>query len=381
MKIKKINSPLVNKVLKQLKDKNPKVLGILGVVVSIPVLVSLVFFYGNLNFNDLFASLTFQDAENTELENTNTQKNSEFRLKLIPQDEFLKQYNPKPALLPKPIQMNATLSGFLRSNPAMELLPTRNWAIPFEDIDAASALAIEMPTRRILYGKDVFTVRPIASITKLATALTAYESMSLDEVVTISQSAIRTEGAAGGLVVGEKLTVEQLLYALLLESSNDASVALLEHYNETKSEGSLDFISLMNHKMRKLDISDTYFEEPTGLSPQNISSANSIAKILYTVSQNEKLASIMASSSYATQTQGKEMVHYWINLNTLLEAYEGVIGGKTGYTEEAGPSMSIVLRTPNESRYLMVVVLNASDRVQETTRLLKWVKKAYIWEE
>lgn len=365
----------------KLKDKDPKLLAVFGAAVALPVVLSLVFFYGNLNLRNITASLTFWS---TEKPNNGLQNNpgiSDFKLRLVSQEEFLKKYNPTPALLPKPIQLNATLSGFLRSNPSIELLPARNWAIGFEDIQAQSAIAIEMPTKRILYGKNVFEVRPIASITKLITALTAYNNLKLDEVVTVSQSAIRTEGAAGGLIAGEQLTVEQLLYAVLLESSNDAAVALQEHYDKNKDPGSLDFMAQMNLQAREIGASDTFFEEPTGLSPNNRSSANSIAKILYEVSQKQKLASIMAAAAYATEAQNRDTGHYWINLNTLLEAYEGVIGGKTGYTEEAGPSMAIISETPNDERYLIVAVLNATDRVQETTRLLKWVKEAYIWEE
>ena len=378
MKIKNKNTivEVLNKTKIFIKN-NPKMLGILGISIILPVLLTLFFYYGNVNL----ATINILSPQKTSETATETTTQNRLKLKLISENEFLDKFNPAPAFLPKPIQINTTLSGFLKSNSALDLLPTRNWAVPFKDVEAYSAIAIEMPTKRILYGKNVYQVRPIASITKLVTAVVAFENIDPDTIVTISQDAIETEGAAGGLVGGEKLTAEELAYALLLESSNDAAIALAEHYNDNREEGAPDFVELMNIKVQNWGINDTSFEEPTGLSANNTSSANSIGKILYEATQNKDIAYIMRQTSHATEALNKDMAHYWINLNTLLGAYPEIIGGKTGFTDEAGPSMAIIATTPNSDRYVVIAVLNAIDRVAETRELYNWVKEAYIWEE
>lgn len=361
------------------KKINKKTFIFLAVSTLLPLLLLLVFFYGNFNLKNIYSNMTASDKTENYSEESFSLKN--LSLQLIPRNKFVEKYNPKPAFLPRPIQLQATLSGFLKSNTSMELLPVRNWAVPFADINASSAIAIEMPTKRILYGKNVFEVRPVASLSKLITAMVVYETLNLDEIVTISQKAVQTEGNAASLVAGEQLTVEQLLYALLLESSNDAAVGLQEHYDSKRLSSQENFVQLMNTKARELGLNDATFEEPSGLSEYNQTSANGVAKMLYEAYQNPTIARIISSSSHITSPNNKDITHYWINLNTLLEAYDGIIGGKTGYTEEAGPSMSIIITTPNEGRYVIIVVLNAEDRVEETTNLLKWIREAYIWEE
>lgn len=300
-------------------------------------------------------------------------------IRLIPREDFLKKFIPKSARLPRP-NLNASLSGFLRANSMISLLPARNWEIQTIEVNATAALAIELPQQKILYSKNGFVKRPIASLTKLMTALVTYENLSLSDLVTISSYAVETPENFAHLVEGEVLTVEQLLYALLLESSNDAAVALEEFYNAGKSPEAGSFIYLMNEKATTLGLEETFFTEPTGLSAQNQSSAANVALLLTATFEVETLATILSTQRFITTSHNNEIAHSWVNVNALIKNHAEIIGGKTGYTEEAGHSMATIARAPNGNR-LVIVVLNAGDREVETLKILEWVQEAYIWEK
>lgn len=354
-----------------------KKLLIVGLLILIPMLLAIFLFYGNLNLSNITASLITIKTREPNVENINKPSST---LKLISRNEFLKKYNPEQSSLPQTTQWTSSLSTFIQTNTSTELLPARNWSVPFIDIASTVALAIEMPSKRVLYGKNAFEVRQIASLTKLMTALIVYENLNLEDEVTISQKALNTEGNSANFVAGEKFTVKQLLYALLLESSNDAAVALEEFYNQNYKTG-LSFIDLMNAKVRELGIQDANFEEPSGLSINNVASAHSVAQILHEAFTKPELKEIMATSSFITQAKNRDTKHYWINLNTLLGAYDEVLAGKTGYIEEAGPSIAILTKTSNPNKYLVIVMLDSQDRTQAATSLLEWIHQAYIWEQ
>jgi len=363
----------------KLADRKNKFALITAAAVLAPLLLLLIFFYGGFNFSKITSVVGIIFQQESEIEKD--AQNSRSDLKLISRDDFLKKYNPKPAFLPQAIEIHSSLAEYIRSNSTTTLLPARNWSVPFIDINAESAIAIDMPSNRILYGKNVFAVRPIASITKLMTALIAVENMNLSDVATVSQNAIRTEGSSASLVTGEELTIEQLLYAALLESSNDAAVAIGEFYDSTRPEGSGKFVDLMNQRAEQLALKDTSFIEPSGLDAGNQTTSFGVANILWVAFQNETLRVIMGTSTYTTGPGNREFTHSWVNLNTLVGAYEDILAGKTGYTEEAGPSMALLSATSNPDKYIVVVVLSAQDRIDESTNLLNWVRQAYIWED
>ena len=167
----------------------------------------------------------------------NKKNNDKFVFKLVPRKDFLKKYNKlQIGFLPNAKIASSSISGFIQNNSTDILLPVRNWQVQFEDIDATSVVAIYMPEKRILYGKNIFETRPIASLTKLMTALVVLDEFDLENSITITQAIVKEEGDRAGLIVGEKFSTEQLLYALLLESSNDAAIAFADSYNKKNTE-------------------------------------------------------------------------------------------------------------------------------------------------
>lgn len=259
----------------------------------------------------------------------------------------------------------------------LPIYPIRNWNVDEPDIPAQTAMIFETSRHLILFQKNgINDARPIASLTKMMTALVVLDNAGLGDVFKVSKEAIQTNGEQGDLRVGEEISVENLLYALLVESSNDAAVALAQNI-QTKT--GKDFVGLMNQKAKELKIKSTSFADPSGLDPQNRSSAWDLAQLLEICLKNPSLARIMQTSQIQTASADGRFVHYLKSTNHLLGKLPDVAGGKTGYTEEAGNCMVLAVSSPNNEGLLISVVMGAQDRMGETETLINWTKKAFFW--
>ena len=251
-------------------------------------------------------------------------------------------------------------------------LPIRNHAIEIFQATASSAFVFNVNTRQILFAKEIFEPKPIASLTKLMTATLAVKKIPAKQEVIVSQSAIDTPEQIGNLAVNEKIGFENLLHLLLLSSSNDAAAAIAENY-----PGNL--IEEMNQTAKDWGLEKTVFEDPHGLSPNNRSNAWELAQIMAEAIENTEILSIMQKDAADVPSEGGLLAnHHVVNTNKLLNHGSGVFAGKTGYTEEAGQCMVVASKAPNND-VLITVVLNAPDRINETRNLLNWTLGAYIW--
>ena len=216
-------------------------------------------------------------------------------------------------------------------------------------ISAASAVLMDAGTGRVLYEKDSRTRRLIASTTKLMTALVALESgHDLGETVTVAPEWTGAEGSSIYLRPGEEVSLETLLYGLLLRSGNDAALAVAGHCGGTVEE----FVSRMNRKARELGMADSSFANPNGLNAEgHYSSAYDMALLGRACLENETLANMVATRSITLGTRT------FTNHNKLLWRYEGCIGMKTGYTEKAGRTLVSAAR--RDGITLICVTLNA----------------------
>lgn len=229
-------------------------------------------------------------------------------------------------------------------------------------ISAASAVLMDAGTGRVLYEKDSHTRRLIASTTKLMTALVALESgHDLEETVTVAREWTGTEGSSIYLRPGEEITLEALLYGLLLRSGNDAALAVAGHCGETVEH----FVAQMNRKARELGMADSSFANPNGLdNREHYSSAYDMALLARACLENEKLAKIAATKSVTLGTRT------FTNHNKLLWRYEGCVGLKTGYTEKAGRTLVSAAR--RDGLTLICVTLNAPSDWADHAALLDW---------
>lgn len=203
--------------------------------------------------------------------------------------------------------------------------------IPFQSVYANHSYAVvDGNNNRLLYGSNVNAQLPIASLTKVWTALVTLENSELDEVVKVSKRAATAEGSRIYLKEGEKRTVEQLLYGLMLRSGNDAATALAEHVG-----GSVEgFVKLMNDKAMLYNLQQTIFTNPSGLPDVNhLSSAYDMGVMLTVAMKNKDFQKIASTEIYAD-----EQVH-WSNKHRLI-GENNAIAGKTGFTKAAGRTLA-----------------------------------------
>ena len=234
-------------------------------------------------------------------------------------------------------------------------------------ISARGAVLMEADTGEIIFRQNENARLPMASTTKIMTALVALESLPVDTKVKITSQSVGVEGSSIYLCEGESLTLEQLLYALMLESANDAAVAIA-----IAVAGSVEaFSEKMNARASSLGLTDTHFANPHGLySEEHYTTAYELAIITRAALQNPLFREISATDRKTIPLRGEEGVRLLLNHNKLLASYEGCIGGKTGYTQKAG--RCLVSAAEREGVTLIAVTLNAPDDWRDHTAMLDY---------
>lgn len=226
-----------------------------------------------------------------------------------------------------------------------------------------ASIVICSDTNQVLYGENYHEKMGMASTTKIMTAIIALENGNTSDLVTVSQNAAGQEGSSIYLKAGEKIPLEDLLYGLMLNSGNDAAMAIAEHI-----EGSADaFTEKMNEKALELGLSDTHFENPSGLPDENhYSTAYDMAIIMSYAMKNEEFAKIAGTKEHSIKTP--EAVTYLRNHNKLLWQYPYTTGGKTGYTKSCG--RCFVSAAQKDGVNLVAVTLDAPSDWQDHKHLL-----------
>lgn len=224
---------------------------------------------------------------------------------------------------------------------------------------AQCAVVMDSDSGRLLYEKNADTRSLIASTTKIMTALVVCEQCNVLDRVEIMPEAVGIEGSSMYLQAGEVLTVQELLYGLMLHSGNDAAVALAIYCGGTV-EG---FVQLMNDEACRLGLKDTHFENPNGLDDEHhYSTARDLARLTAAAMRNPIFAKTVSTKSVRAGER------HLTNHNKLLWRYEGADGVKTGYTKAAG--RILVSTAKRDGRRLIVVTINDPDDWQDHSRLL-----------
>lgn len=246
---------------------------------------------------------------------------------------------------------------------------------PEPDIQARAAIVMDVASGRVLYGRDIHARLPQASTTKITTAILALEKGNLQDQVRVSRAAVETGGSSIWLEEGEVHTLEDLLYALMLNSANDAAVAIAEHIAGSEEA----FISMMNTKAREIGATDTHYANPHGLpDPGHYSSACDLALLTRSALQIPAFREVVQTRERVVPWEGHEWPRLLQNKNGFLfgpQSYPGAIGVKTGYTEEAG--RCLVAAASRDGWELVAVVLNSPDIYGEAARLLDYAFAAF----
>jgi D-alanyl-D-alanine carboxypeptidase (penicillin-binding protein 5/6) len=242
-------------------------------------------------------------------------------------------------------------------------------------VAAKSVLVVDLGSGVTLFEKSANQRLPIASLTKLMTAVVAREHYDLDTVVTVSRKAAAMEPAKAWLRPGEKITVRELLGALLIASANDAAVALAEHF----PGGAEKFVAAMNQKSKALNLRQTHFVNPTGLDEiGSYSTTRDLSVIASYVLRDPLLAELVATKQKTVASLDGKTKHELHSTNKLFGSYLEIHGLKTGSTRDAGECLAAIARNSREADVL-AIVLDSPNRFQEAKVLLEWANTAHKW--
>lgn len=281
-------------------------------------------------------------------------------------------------------------------------------------INAKAAIAVDLKNGYILYEKNIHNNLPIASLTKLMTAIIVLEENNVSDVVKVTRNATRIDGSKIWLAPDEKITIENLLYAALIPSANDAAMALAEYNGDTI----ISFVAKMNKKSEELGMVSTFFVNPTGLREdedpaeakpkttkndekdteefvnpitllnskkiekprENISTAYDLTLLARYAYGKSFIRRAAAKKELEISSTSGALTHKLKNTNELLNSYLKVLGLKTGTTDEAGECLISIIEDDNNHQ-ILTVVLNSPARYTETKVLADWVFRSYHWNE
>jgi D-alanyl-D-alanine carboxypeptidase (penicillin-binding protein 5/6) len=269
---------------------------------------------------------------------------------------------PPPTPVPVP-------GGGTSPSPFPSVLRTPPPAAEPPQIDTGAAILIDLETGRPLFALDANERRPIASLTKIMTAYLVITRADRDDVATISETAAtgRTVGVSNlGLVAGERIRVGELLYALMLQSANDAALALAEHVG-----GSVEaFVDMMNREAARLGLSRTSFASPNGLDNSGYSTARDLARLTRVAYDVPGFSEIVSTRVHAVRSPDAEP-RIVQNRNALLWLYPGAMGVKTGFTTPAGFCI-VATAVSSDERVLAVVLGEPSEAFSDAASLMNF---------
>lgn len=239
-------------------------------------------------------------------------------------------------------------------------------------LSAAGFLVADLETGAVYAEKNADTAYPIASISKLLTALVANETIHFDRTLTVTKDdRAQTEGTPGSIRAGETFTVGELFYPLLMESNNAAAYTLARYQGEDT------FVKWMNDKAHAIGMKNTHMEDPSGLSAENTASANDLFALMRYINTSQSFILNLTREKTKTLTAENGRTYTFGNFNHFAST-PGFIGGKTGYTEEAQQTYASIweIEVDGEIRTIAIIVLHSDDRKKDVEALLEWFKRS-----
>lgn len=277
--------------------------------------------------------------------------------------------------LPEPLKKiePQKILGFKQLLPTPALYPVSLDAYIFPEITAVSGLVVDIDSGVILYEKNANLKVYPASTTKIMTGLITLENYPLSEYLRVNSSNI--DGNEINLIEGEELTVENLLYGLLVASGNDAAEVLAENFYG----GVKGFVAAMNEKAQKLGLTNTNFTNPIGYDESNHqTTAKDLSQLAVYALRNKEFSQIVSTSSVQIADASGKIYHLLKNTNVLIGKVDGVKGVKTGLTEKAGGCLVTLVERNNKR--VLIVLLGSNDRFGETQKVIDWIFNNFRWQ-
>lgn len=258
--------------------------------------------------------------------------------------------------------------------PAPAPYPKNFTGVSLPEITAGSFVVLDVDSGVILTEKNPQTATAPASTTKMMTALVAFDNYSLEEIISVFDLN-GTEGQKMNLVDGERISVKNLFYGLLVTSANDVALVLARNF----PDGQAGFVWAMNQKVKDLGLTKTHFANPVGYDdPEHYSSPSDLAKIAAELMKNPFLAEVVGTKQITVIDESGKLAHELTNVNALLVKIPEVKGVKTGWTQMAGECLVTFVKKDNHS--LIISLLGSQNRFKDTEEVIRWIFTNFIWE-
>ncbi|HXV27072.1 MAG TPA: serine hydrolase [Candidatus Paceibacterota bacterium] len=251
--------------------------------------------------------------------------------------------------------------------------PVLDTTLPTPAPDANAALVYNLGTETILYSKNDTVRAPIASLTKVLTALVVHDLFAVNDVVTVASSAVRVDGIRQTLFAGERIRVGDLMTLMLVESSNDAAYALAAH---ASSQG-IDLVGRMNDRAESLGMVHSLFTDPAGLDDTAYATVKDLIRLVKEAVRYPGLWTVMREPEVTVSSADGVIQHVAKNTNALLDDFPGIIWGKTGNTDGALGCMLLIVEIPEKNDIIVSAVLGSRSRFSDTRLLVDWVQQAW----
>jgi serine-type D-Ala-D-Ala endopeptidase (penicillin-binding protein 7) len=244
--------------------------------------------------------------------------------------------------------------------------------IPIPSLSSRSYLVASLDTGEVFLDYQPERKLPIASITKLMTAVVANESIAWFRNIPIIPKMLEVEGYKNNIRVGDKWNVEDILYPLIMESDNHAAHAISTFY------GQKAFIDLMDKKARSLGMGDTKFADSSGLLPGNVSTANDLFQLARYIHDKKHFLLEISRTTTVRITSSTNGKIYQFNNNNPFRGRKEFVGGKNGFTDEAKRTLVSIFNVPvgNISQNVVIIVLGSDNHTEDTVRLLNWLTES-----
>lgn len=249
----------------------------------------------------------------------------------------------------------------------LEINPIPYLKLPYyPEISAEGIYLVDLPSFTPIFSRNENLKLFPASTTKIITALVAYDVYKPDQVITVKNTIV--DGQVMGLIVGEKITVENILYGTLVHSGNDAAYVLADNYGYNK------FIDLMNKKASQLKMINSHFTDPAGLEETDqFTTPFDLTLAARELLKNPYLAKIVSTKEITISDVDFTYFHRLNNVNKLLGEIQGLGGLKTGYTENAGENLVSFYK--KNGHQFVIVILKSLDRFNDTRNIIRWIEE------
>src|SRR3989344_5293087 len=254
--------------------------------------------------------------------------------------------------------------------------PIRDTAVAVPELTAKSFLIYDTKNEKIIFSKEPGRILPIASLTKLLTAVISLDYFSSQEIITMTGDSLNADGEGADFYLQEQIYFKDLLGAMLVKSSNDAALAIAKALEQKTGE---NFIGMMNRKARQIGMTESRFIDPAGLGDDGFSTARDLLRLARYSKNYPEVWHLLGLRSLDINAVDGKLTHHFESTNKLWASMPNLKGGKTGYTDGALGCMILEEDLPEQDSSLIIIVLGSADRFGEVKKLSDWSKLAFRW--